>query len=69
MPTAASIGASVAQSLSPMLLDLKENMGPITVQIIIDGQIVKTAVVDSLNDPAVAHAIRDRGSRSRWDRI
>lgn len=55
--TAADIGQKVAESLAPMMMELKDK-GQITINLIVDGQTLQSAVIDSLNNPATVQAIR-----------
>jgi|GEM_PF-3135804 len=57
--SAQSIGQEVSRALSPMLQDLKES-AQITVQVIVDGQVIKQQIIQSLDDPAV---VKKLGSR------
>ena len=59
VPTASDIGAEVAKAVAPMLLDLKE-AGQITINVVVDGQVIKRQVINSLNDPAVVQQARGR---------
>ncbi|MEW5803722.1 MAG: hypothetical protein AB1847_16635 [bacterium] len=59
-PTAADIGTEVAKAMSPMLLDIKESLGPVTIQMVVDGQIIKETVMKSLDDPDVVQKTRSR---------
>ncbi|MEW5802685.1 MAG: hypothetical protein AB1847_11355 [bacterium] len=56
---AQDIGQEVGRALGPMLLDLKES-GQITIDIIVDGQIIRQKVIESLDDPAVVQRVRAR---------
>ncbi len=55
--TAADIGQKVAEALAPMMVELKDK-GQIIINLVIDGQTLHSAVIDSLNDPATVQAIR-----------
>lgn len=55
--TATDIGQKVAESLAPMMMELKDK-GQITINLIMDGQTLQSAVIDSLNNPATVQAIR-----------
>jgi hypothetical protein len=57
-PSAQSIGYEVGQALGPMLYDLQES-GKITVNVVVDGQVVKSAVLDALSDRDVVATIQD----------
>jgi len=57
--SAQDIGQEVSRALGPMLLDLKES-GQITINVVVDGQIIKQKVIESLNDPAVVQKARAR---------
>ena len=57
--SAQDIGQEVSRVLGPMLLDLKES-GQITINVVIDGQIIRQKVIDSLDDPAVVQKARTR---------
>lgn len=56
--SAQSIGYEVGQALGPMLYDLQES-GKITVNVVVDGQVVKSAVLDALSDRDVVATIQD----------
>ncbi len=53
------IGTAVAAAVAPMLLDIKKSAN-ITVQIIVDGNEIKSAVISSLNDSSVVNKMRSR---------
>jgi len=55
--TAADIGAQVAYALGPMMLAIKD-AARITVNVAVDGQVIQTAIIDSLNNPSVVQALR-----------
>lgn len=54
--TAEAFGLAIKEALAPMFLDLKD-VGPITVQIVLDGQIIKQQFLSLLNDSDVAQSI------------
>lgn len=54
----ADLSKAFTQAVGPMILDLKES-AKITVNFMVDGQLMKTVIVDSVKDPAVAGAIAD----------
>jgi len=58
-PTAANIGTEVAKSLAPMLLDIKDS-AQITINVMVDGQVIKQQVIQALDDPAVVQKSRSR---------
>lgn len=63
--SAQDIGREVSQALAPMLLDLKESgwqsaSDQITINVVVDGQIIKQAVIDSFDDPSVVQKARAR---------
>ncbi|MEW6378592.1 MAG: hypothetical protein AB1611_03170 [bacterium] len=57
--SAAAIGQEVGRAVAPMLLDLKES-AQITINVVVDGQVIKSQVVNSLDDPAVVQKLRGR---------
>ncbi|MEW6378066.1 MAG: hypothetical protein AB1611_00510 [bacterium] len=57
--SARDIGREVSQALAPMLLDLKES-GQITINVVVDGQIIRQKVLESLDDPTVVQKARSR---------
>jgi hypothetical protein len=58
-PTAANIGTEVARAVAPMLLDLKDS-AQITINVMVDGQVIKQQVIQALDDPAVVQKSRSR---------
>ncbi len=62
-PTAIDIGAEVGKSvknvIGPMLADIKDS-AQFTVNITVDGQVIKTEIVKALDDPNVAAKARKR---------
>jgi hypothetical protein len=55
--TAADIGQKVAEALAPIMIELKDK-GAITINLVVNGQTLQTAIIDSLNDPSTMQAIR-----------